>query len=156
MNMNNNQKSNNTLEQQKQTLQQIIQTLNNTNTNNFTNTIKQYGTINYTRTQYLPQLSKTITENQEHQNKLYNYTSLESMILDLLEHIESNTIKKIENTTTNQQKTKKQIQYTTTLLQLLQQTLNNNNQEQITQTILQTQNQYYQLIYNEKTDTRIK
>ncbi len=156
MNMNNNQKSNNTLEQQKQTLQQIIQTLNNTNTNNFTNTIKQYGTINYTRTQYLPQLSKTITENPEHQNKLYNYTSLESMILDLLEHIESNTIKKIENTTTNQQKTKKQIQYTTTLLQLLQQTLNNNNQEQITQTILQTQNQYYQLIYNEKTDTRIK
>lgn len=156
MNMNNNQKSNNTLQQQKQTLQQIIKTLTNTNTNNFTNTIKQYGTINYTRTQYLPQLSKTITENPEHQNKLYNYTSLESMILDLLEHIESNTIKKIENTTTNQQKTKKQIQYTTTLLQLLQQTLNNNNQEQITQTILQTQNQYYQLIYNEKTDTRIK
>ena len=78
------------------------------------------------------------------------------MILDLLEHIESNTIKTIENTPTNQQKTKKQIQYTTQLLTLLQQTLTQTNQETITQTILQTQNQYYQLIYNEKTDTRIK
>ena len=46
MNMNKTQKSNNTLTQQTQTLQNIITTLNNTNTNNFTNTIKQYGTIN--------------------------------------------------------------------------------------------------------------
>lgn len=156
MNMNKKEKSNNTLTEYTNLLTKITTTLKQTKTDTFQDQINLYGTINYTRTQYLTQLSKTITENEEYKNIFFNYTSLESMILDLLMLIESDIIYIIENKKEDTTKTQEMIQYTTTLLEILKETLQSNQQDKITQKILKTQNQYYQLIYNEKIDYRIK
>lgn len=134
------------------TLKTIIKTLETHN-----NTLTLYGTINYTRTQYLPQLSKKITQKETNPTTFYNYTTLESMILDLLKIIESNTIKKIENNTYNKEKTQQTTQYTKQLLTTLQKILTKTQTpEQTTQEINKKQNKYYQLIYDEITDIRIK
>lgn len=149
-------KEKNNLKNEITLLQQITTTLQTTKTTTITDQIQLYGLINYTRTQYLPQLSKKITENPEHKNKFYNYTSIESMILDILPLIESDTIKKIEKQQTNTEKTNTQINFTTKLLKILEQTLTTQNQNQNTQDIHNIQNQFYKLIYDEKIDTRIK
>lgn len=156
MNMNNEEKSNNNLTEYTTLLTKITSTLKQTKLDTFQDQINLYGIINYTRTQYLTQLSKTITENEEYKNIFFNYTSLESMILDLFMLIESDIIYIIENKKEDTTKTQEMIQYTTTLLKILEETLQSKQQDKITQKILQTQNQYYQLIYDEKIDYRIK
>lgn len=156
MNMNNEEKSNNNLTEYTTLLTKITSTLKQTKLDTFQDQINLYGIINYTRTQYLTQLSKTITENEEYKNIFFNYTSLESMILDLFMLIESDIIYIIENKKEDTTKTQEMIEYTTTLLKILEETLQSKQQDKITQKILQTQNQYYQLIYDEKIDYRIK
>lgn len=156
MNINKNKKSNNSLEKQITLLQQITTNLQTTKNENLPDQIQQYGLINYTRTQYLPQLSKTITENEEYKNLFYNYTSIESMILDILPLIEANTINKIEKQEKNTEKTNKLIQFTTKLLKILEQILTTQDQDKNTQKIFNIQNQFYKLIYDEKIDYRIK
>ena len=160
------------MENQLNTLNEIITLLDNQNNtdNSFKNKIHLYGTINYTRTQYLPQLSKQITENTQYDDIFFNYTSAESMILDLLSVIESDLIKNMdENNSYDTIKATKLITFTNKLLKILENILKTKNEEekidkkeyqtimeQNTQTLFNLQKQFYTLIYDEKIDFRVK
>ena len=160
------------MENQLNTLNEIITLLDNQNNtdNSFKNKIYLYGTINYTTTQYLPQLSKQITENTQYDDIFFHYTSAESMILDLLSVIESDLIKNMdENNSYDTIKATKLITFTNKLLKILENILKTKNEEekidkkeyqtimeQNTQTLFNLQNQFYTLIYDEKIDFRVK
>ena len=74
------------------TLNDIIKILENNSGNthsDFNKKINLYGVINYSRTQYFPQLSSFITGNEEYSDIFFNYTSVDSMILDLFYVLDS-------------------------------------------------------------------
>ena len=80
----------------------IIEILENNSRNthsDFNKKINLYGVINYSRTQYFPQLSSYITGNEDYSDIFFNYTSVESMILDLFSVIESDLVLILEETT---------------------------------------------------------
>ena len=84
------------------TLNDIIEILekNSGNTHtDFNKKINLYGVINYSRTQFFPQLSSYITGNEDYSDIFFNYTSVESMILDLFSVIESDLVLILEETT---------------------------------------------------------
>lgn len=160
-----------TLKQQQDTLNEIITLLKqNKQDNTFKNKIHLYGTINYTRTQYLPQLSKQITEEKKYEDIFFNYTSAESMILDILSVIESDLIKNLdEKDNYDTTKATKLITFTNKLLEILENILKTKDEEekidkkdyqttmeQNTQKLFNLQNQFYTLIYDEKIDFRVK
>ena len=87
-----------------QTLKKINTSLNdidlNMNDENFFDkSINIYGLINYTRNQFLPKTSSFITDNHAFNDIFFNYTSVESMILDLFLIIESDLIKALDKNT---------------------------------------------------------
>lgn len=160
------------MKKQIDTLAEIIQTLEEENEeiNTFKSKIRLYGIINYTRTQYLPQLSKDITENPEYQDVFFNYTSAESMILDVLSVLESDIIQNLdEKNDFDITKTTKLIVFTNKILKILESILKTKydeekidqkeyetTMEQNTQKLFNLQKQFYSLIYDEKIDFRVK
>lgn len=166
--------NNKKLKKHTKTLNQIIEILQEKRyqniSNTFQNQIELYGIINYTRTQYLPQLSKHITENKEYEDIFFNYTTAESMILDLLSVIESDLIQNLDQKSNHDtKKTTKLITFTDKILQILETILKTKNEEEKidkkeyqtimeenTQKLFNQQNQFYTLIYDEKIDFRVK
>ncbi len=164
--------------QQIETLNNIIKYLENTlNTNfeeekKFSDNINTYGIINYSRTQYFPQLSSYITKNEDYKDTFYNYITVESMIVDLFLVIESDLIKSLDtNSKTDTKRIKKIITFTIKPLKILQKILTTKNEylkqdidmeeydkrnTQYTKELSNIQNKYYTIIYDEKIDHRIK
>ena len=157
------------------TLNDIIEILENNSNNthsDFNKKINLYGVINYSRTQYFPQLSSYITGNEDYSDIFFNYTSVESMILDLFSVIESDLILILEETTEySNDKMTRLLNFSLELLKILDkilktkykklngniteedyQTLNN----QYTNKLFGLQNKFYTLVYDEKIDSRIR
>lgn len=157
------------------TLKDIIEILENNSNNthsDFNKKINLYGVINYSRTQYFPQLSSYITGNEDYSDIFFNYTSVESMILDLFSVIESDLVLILEETTEySNDKMTRLLNFSLELLKILDkilktkykklngniteedyQTLNN----QYTNKLFGLQNKFYTLIYDEKIDSRIR
>lgn len=157
------------------TLNDIIKILENNSGNthsDFNKKINLYGVINYSRTQYFPQLSSFITGNEDYSDIFFNYTSVESMILDLFSVIESDLVLILEETTEySNDKMTRLINFSLELLKILDkllktkyeklngniteedyQTLNN----QYTNKLFGLQNKFYTLVYDEKIDSRIR
>lgn len=157
------------------TLNDIIKILENNSGNthsDFNKKINLYGVINYSRTQYFPQLSSFITGNEDYSDIFFNYTSVESMILDLFSVIESDLVLILEETTEySNDKMTRLLNFSLELLKILDkllktkyeklngnineedyQTLNN----QYTNKLFGLQNKFYTLVYDEKIDSRIR
>ena len=157
------------------TLNDIIEILENNSNNthsDFNKKINLYGVINYSRTQYFPQLSSYITGNEDYSDIFFNYTSVESMILDLFSVIESDLVLILEETTEySNDKMTRLLNFSLELLKILDkilktkykklngniteedyQTLNN----QYTNKLFGLQNKFYTLVYDEKIDSRIR
>lgn len=157
------------------TLNDIIEILENNSGNthsDFNKKINLYGVINYSRTQYFPQLSSYITGNEDYSDIFFNYTSVESMILDLFSVIESDLVLILEETTEySNDKMTRLLNFSLELLKILDkilktkykklngniteedyQTLNN----QYTNKLFGLQNKFYTLVYDEKIDSRIR
>ena len=157
------------------TLNDIIEILENNSNNthsDFNKKINLYGVINYSRTQYFPQLSSYITGNENYSDIFFNYTSVESMILDLFSVIESDLVLILEETTEySNDKMTRLLNFSLELLKILDkilktkykklngniteedyQTLNN----QYTNKLFGLQNKFYTLVYDEKIDSRIR
>lgn len=157
------------------TLNDIIEILENNSGNthsDFNKKINLYGVINYSRTQYFPQLSSFITGNEDYSDIFFNYTSVESMILDLFSVIESDLVLILEETTEySNDKMTRLLNFSLELLKILDkilktkykklngniteedyQTLNN----QYTNKLFGLQNKFYTLVYDEKIDSRIR
>lgn len=157
------------------TLNDIIEILENNSGNthsDFNKKINLYGVINYSRTQYFPQLSSFITGNVDYSDIFFNYTSVESMILDLFSVIESDLVLILEETTEySNDKMTRLLNFSLELLKILDkilktkykklngniteedyQTLNN----QYTNKLFGLQNKFYTLVYDEKIDSRIR
>lgn len=157
------------------TLNDIIKILENNSGNthsDFNKKINLYGVINYSRTQYFPQLSSFITGNEDYSDIFFNYTSVESMILDLFSVIESDLVLILEEKTEySNDKMTRLLNFSLELLKILDkllktkyeklngnineedyQTLNN----QYTNKLFGLQNKFYTLVYDEKIDSRIR
>lgn len=157
------------------TLNDIIEILENNSGNthsDFNKKINLYGVINYSRTQYFPQLSSYITGNKDYSDIFFNYTSVESMILDLFSVIESDLILILEETTEySNDKMTRLLNFSLELLKILDkilktkyEKLNGNITEedyqnlnnQYTNKLFSLQNKFYTLVYDEKIDSRIR
>ena len=157
------------------TLNDIIEILENNSGNthsDFNKKINLYGVINYSRTQYFPQLSSYITGNEDYSDIFFNYTSVESMILDLFSVIESDLVLILEETTEySNDKMNRLLNFSLELLKILDkilktkyEKLNGNITEedyqnlnnQYTNKLFGLQNKFYTLVYDEKIDSRIK
>lgn len=155
-------------------LNKIITNLEKTDNNKetFENSIKLYGIINYSRKQFFPRISSHITKNKEYEDTFLNYTTAESMILDIFMVIESDTIQQLEKTET---KTETKIttlkNFSTEILKILEKILQNKYENlektktlteyqkdntKYTNELNNLQNKFYTLIYNEKIDFRVK
>lgn len=167
--------------EEKRNIHQII-TLNNminilenylqNTVTDFDQKIKLYGIINYSRTQYFPELSSYITENKEYSDIFFDYTSVESMILDLFSVIESDLVLILEETKQyDDEKMTKLIDFSLKLLKILEKILkakyeklaeNINDEEyqqlntEYTEKLYNLQNEFYRLVYDEKIDSRIR
>ena len=162
-----------------QTLKKINTSLNdidlNMNDENFFDkSINIYGLINYTRNQFLPKTSSFITDNHAFNDIFFNYTSVESMILDLFLIIESDLIKALDKNTDQLLDSKKInsiIAFSHNLFELLSSIIdtriNLNNKsisedeyailnKKYNQEIFNMQNNFYKLVYDEKIDFRVK
>ncbi|RAP47759.1 MAG: hypothetical protein BZ135_01385 [Methanosphaera sp. rholeuAM6] len=137
----------------------------------FENNVNLYGIINYSRIQYFPRVSNHITGNKNYEDIFFNYTSAESMILDLFMVIESQLIQKLETTKEQRENTEKLVQFSLELLKILKKILNTkylqltqkietneydtlNNR--YTKELNDAQNKFYTLVYDEKIDFRVK
>lgn len=157
------------------TLNDIIEILENNSGNthsDFNKKINLYGVINYSRTQYFPQLSSYITGNKDYSDIFFNYTSVESMILDLFSVIESDLVLILEETTEySNDKMTRLLNFSLELLKILDkilktkyEKLNGNITEedyqnlnnQYTNKLFSLQNKFYTLVYDEKIDSRIR
>ena len=157
------------------TLKDIIEILENNSNNthsDFNKKINLYGVINYSRTQYFPQLSSYITGNENYSDIFFNYTSVESMILDLFSVIESDLVLILEETTEySNDKMTRLLNFSLELLKILDkilktkyEKLNGNITEedyqnlnnQYTNKLFGLQNKFYTLVYDEKIDSRIR
>lgn len=157
------------------TLNDIIEILENNSGNthsDFNKKINLYGVINYSRTQYFPQLSSFITGNEDYSDIFFNYTSVESMILDLFSVIESDLVLILEETTEySNDKMTRLLNFSLELLKILDkilktkyEKLNGNITEedyqnlnnQYTNKLFGLQNKFYTLVYDEKIDSRIR
>lgn len=157
------------------TLNDIIEILENNSGNthsDFNKKINLYGVINYSRTQYFPQLSSYITGNEDYSDIFFNYTSVESMILDLFSVIESDLVLILEETTEySNDKMTRLLNFSLELLKILDkilktkyEKLNGNITEedyqnlnnQYTNKLFSLQNKFYTLVYDEKIDSRIR
>ena len=157
------------------TLKDIIEILENNSNNthsDFNKKINLYGVINYSRTQYFPQLSSFITGNEDYSDIFFNYTSVESMILDLFSVIESDLVLILEETTEySNDKMTRLLNFSLELLKILDkilktkyEKLNGNITEedyqnlnnQYTNKLFGLQNKFYTLVYDEKIDSRIR
>ncbi|RAP52458.1 MAG: hypothetical protein BZ133_01075 [Methanosphaera sp. SHI613] len=161
-----------------QTLNHIINFLNKTDINYtedfFDECINLYGLINYSRNQFLPKTSSFITDNHAFNDIFFNYTSVESMILDLFLIIESDIIKTLDKNYVdllNTDKIKSIITFSSKLLDLLNKIIDTrirlNKQiidqneyaklnKQFTNDVFNMQNDFYKLVYDEKIDFRVK
>ncbi len=167
-------------------INEITQTLKNVNTslndidlnmndeNFFDKSINIYGLINYTRNQFLPKTSSFITDNHAFNDIFFNYTSVESMILDLFLIIESDLIKALDKNTDqllDSDKINSIIAFSHNLFELLSSIIdtriNLNNKsisedeyailnKKYNQEIFNMQNNFYKLVYDEKIDFRVK
>ena len=157
------------------TLTNMIDILKNNLQNtvtDFDQKIKLYGIINYSRTQYFPELSSYITENKEYSDIFFDYTSVESMILDLFSVIESDLVLILEDSKQyDDEKMTKLIDFSLKLLKILEKILKakyeklaeNIDDEEYQQLkteyagkLYNLQNEFYRLIYDEKIDSRIR
>lgn len=157
------------------TLNDIIKILENNSGNthyDFNKKINLYGVINYSRTQYFPQLSSFITGNEDYSDIFFNYTSVESMILDLFSVIESDLVLILEEKTEySNDKMTRLLNFSLELLKILDKILKtkyeklngNINEEnyqnlnnQYTNKLFGLQNKFYTLVYDEKIDSRIR
>ncbi len=157
------------------TLENIIINLENNNKyneSNFDNNIQLYGIINYSRTQFFPQLSSYVTGNDEYTDVFFNYTSAESMILDLFMVIESDLVLVLEKTIQyDDNKMTKLITFSLKLLKILYKVMKIKYEiltqqiekeeyqhllNEYTNTLFSLQNQFYTLVYDEHIDSRIK
>ncbi|MBE6486507.1 MAG: hypothetical protein E7Z85_06680 [Methanosphaera stadtmanae] len=157
------------------TLTNIIEILENNlqiNETNFNQKINLYGIINYSRTQYFPELSSYITGNKEYSDIFFNYTSAESMILDLFSVIESDLVLILEETKEyDYNKMTELLNFSIKILKILHKIMNTkyekstdklNDEEyqqlntQYTNKLFNLQNEFYTLVYDEKIDSRIK
>ena len=157
------------------TLTNMIDILKNNLQNtvtDFDQKIKLYGIINYSRTQYFPELSSYITENKEYSDIFFDYTSVESMILDLFSVIESDLVLILEDSKQyDDEKMTKLIDFSLKLLKILEKILkakyeklaeNINDEEdqklntEYTDKLYNLQNEFYRLVYDEKIDSRIR
>jgi hypothetical protein len=161
-----------------QTLNHIINFLNKTDINYtedfFDECINLYGLINYSRNQFLPKTSSFITDNHAFNDIFFNYTSVESMILDLFLIIESDIIKTLDKNDVdllNTDKIKSILTFSSKLLDLLNKIIDTrirlNKQiidqneyaklnKQFTNDVFNMQNDFYKLVYDEKIDFRVK
>ena len=156
------------------TLKDIIEILDNNLKNrvtDFKNNINLYGIINYSRTQYFPQLSSFITGNDDYSDVFFNYTSLESMILDLFSVIESDLVLILEETNPyDNNKMSNLLTFSLKLLKILEKILKTKDEKlndyindedyqnlnkEYTNIIFSLQNEFYTLVYDEKIDSRI-
>ncbi|MBQ6443508.1 MAG: hypothetical protein IJJ11_02370 [Methanosphaera sp.] len=142
--------------------------------NFFNKSINIYGLINYTRNQFLPKTSSFITDNHAFNDIFFNYTSVESMILDLFLIIESDLIKALDKNNAqllDVDKINSIIVFSHNLLELLSSIidtrirLNNKNisddeyaslNKKYNHEIFNMQNNFYKLVYDEKIDFRVK
>lgn len=157
------------------TLNDIIEILENNSGNthsDFNKKINLYGVINYSRTQYFPQLSSFITGNEDYSDIFFNYTSVESMILDLFSVIESDLVLILEETTEySNDKMTRLLNFSLELLKILDKILKTkykklngniteedyqNLNNQYTNKLFGLQNKFYTLVYDEKIDSRIR
>ena len=157
------------------TLNDIIEILENNSGNthsDFNKKINLYGVINYSRTQYFPQLSSYITGNEDYSDIFFNYTSVESMILDLFSVIESDLVLILEETTEySNDKMTRLLNFSLELLKILDKILKTKNEKlngniteedyqtlnnQYTNKLFGLQNKFYTLVYDEKIDSRIR
>ena len=157
------------------TLNDIIEILENNSNNthsDFNKKINLYGVINYSRTQYFPQLSSFITGNEDYSDIFFNYTSVESMILDLFSVIESDLVLILEETTEySNDKMTRLLNFSLELLKILDKILKTKNEKlngniteedyqtlnnQYTNKLFSLQNKFYTLVYDEKIDSRIR
>jgi len=139
---------------------------------NFNQKINLYGIINYSRTQYFPELSSYITGNEEYSDIFFNYTSIESMILDIFSVIESELVLVLEESLEyDSNKMEELLNFSIKLLRILLQILNTkyeiiNNKisdkeyqklnSESSDRIFKLQNGFYTLVYDEKIDRRIQ
>lgn len=160
--------------QQINTLNNIIKLLEQNNkktTKTFKDNINLYGIINYSRSHYFPKTSSYITANKDYEDIFLNYTTAESMILDIFMVIESEQIRTLEDQQETYQKTQKLITFSLKILKTLQNILTTKYQQltkeiekqeykklnkQYDQELYQQQNKFYTLIYDEKIDSRVK
>lgn len=157
------------------TLRNIIEILEknlSVNDANFNQKINLYGIINYSRTQYFPQLSSDITGNKEYSDIFFNYTTAESMILDLFSVIESDLILILEESLEyNYKKMKELLDFSIKILKILHQILKTKYEKingkitdeeyeqlnsEYTNRLFNLQNRFYTLVYDEKIDNRIQ
>ena len=142
--------------------------------NFFNRYINIYGLINYSRNQFLPKTSSFITDNHAFNDIFFNYTSVESMILDLFMIIESDLIKALDvndEKLINKDKINSIINFSYKLLKLLKNIINtrinlNKNiiddeeytklNQEYTNKVFNMQNDFYKLVYDEKIDFRVK
>ena len=156
-------------------LNDIIEILENNSRNthsDFNKKINLYGVINYSRTQYFPQLSSYITGNENYSDIFFNYTSVESMILDLFSVIESDLVLILEETTEySNDKMTRLLNFSLELLKILDKILKTKYKKlngyiteedyqtiknQYTNKLFGLQNKFYTLVYDEKIDSRIR
>lgn len=164
--------------QQIETLSNIINFLEDIELDNnenitFNGKVKLYGIINYSRVQYFPQVSSFITGNPTYSDIFFNYTSVESMILDLFMVIESDLILVLEDTEKEYDYTKleKIITFSIKLLKILEKILENKYESlsdniskdeyntslnKYTNELFNVQNEFYNIVYDEKIDFRVK
>ena len=140
----------------------------------FNELINIYGLINYSRNQFLPKTSTFITDNHAFNDIFFNYTSVESMILDLFMIMESDIIKTLDKNDIELldiEKTETILAFAINLLELLEKIIDTRirlndksiddeeytllNQE-YTNEIFNMQNDFYKLVYDEKIDFRVK
>ncbi len=159
--------------QQIKTLNNIINQLeNNKKTEKtFQYQINLYGIINYSRIQFFPRISSHITSNKDYADTFFDYTTAESMILDLFMVIESDLILILEDNNYEFKKLEKLIDFSIKLLKILEKILKNKiknlleqndkkdyerKKEEYTQELFGIQKQFYTLVYDEKIDFRVK
>ncbi|MBE6494591.1 MAG: hypothetical protein E7Z84_08330 [Methanosphaera stadtmanae] len=139
---------------------------------NFNQKINLYGIINYSRTQYFPELSSYITGNEKYSDIFFNYTSIESMILDIFSVIESDLVLVLEESLEyDSNKMEELLNFSIKLLKILLQILNtkyerinniisDNEYQKLniesSDRIFKLQNGFYTLVYDEKIDSRIQ
>lgn len=157
------------------TLRNIIDILENNISitgSNFNQKINLYGIINYSRTQYFPQLSSDITGNRKYSDIFFNYTTAESMILDLFSVIESDLVLILEESLEyNDEKMKELLDFSIKILKILHQILKTKHEKihdkitddeyeqlnsEYTNKLFNLQNRFYTLVYDEKIDKRIQ